>query len=95
MHGTYEKLILRPLHRILALKEREANKQPANDVQHHLSQDIRRAAPVALERTLEQEVQLHTPGARECALLDGVHRRLVAALSVDVLDLVLHDVGLA
>lgn len=83
---------LHALQRCLRLEERETNKQARHDRKRPLRHDIRRHAPVLLENTVGNQVQLEPKRHRKFLVTPSrmiilIDRLLVLLLLVDTLDL--------
>lgn len=85
--NTHEKLVLRSRNAVLAVKKREANEQPRNNVQRHLRHNVGRISPVVDPVANHELLELVQPGRRKLGLDSSGNRTPRARVFDNLYDL--------
>ena len=89
MVNTHKNFVLCAREGVIALEKGESDEETADDVQHQLGHQVRRAPPVVREIAHEQHPYLVDPRSRESGADGGSDSRRVPPLSNDRIDLTL------
>lgn len=89
--NTHKEFVLRALERVIALEKGESDEQTADDVQHHLGHQVRRASPIVHEITDKQRPYLIDPRRRESRTDGGRHCGRVPPLGNDGIDFIVYE----